>query len=57
MLGATLQDEPHLPNVYTGQPGSELSTEEVFQSYWEAFGLRIECAFTSLLFFVLYPRP
>ncbi|BGP34337.1 hypothetical protein JCM10296v2_006152 [Rhodotorula toruloides] len=42
MLRATLQDEPHLPNVYTGQPGSELSTEEVLKSYWEAFGLRIE---------------
>ncbi|BGP26690.1 fatty-acid amide hydrolase [Rhodotorula toruloides] len=42
MLRATLQDEPVLPNIYTGKLGSELSTDEVLKSYWEAFGLRIE---------------
>ncbi|PRQ70136.1 general amidase GmdB [Rhodotorula toruloides] len=41
-LRAALQDEPILPNVDTGCPGSELSAQEIIGKHWEAFGLRVE---------------
>lgn len=42
-LRAALQDEPILPNVDTGCPGSDLSAQEIIGKHWEAFGLRVEC--------------
>ncbi|KAL7336320.1 general amidase GmdB, partial [Rhodotorula toruloides] len=41
-LRAELKDEPVLPCIYTGKPGSELTSDEMLKFYWEMFGLRIE---------------
>ncbi|GEM12727.1 fatty-acid amide hydrolase [Rhodotorula toruloides] len=41
-LRAELKDETPLPVIYTGKPGSELSTDEMLHFYWQMFGLRIE---------------